>query len=230
LEGPLESFWERDPNPDCRQKPLSTGFGVVQRDFIALEEKNQTQLLTPYWIDDGLFNFMRWFLPRRMLEKEAFLLHSAAVLDEKGRAYLCLGPSGAGKTTISSMAPEGRVLGDDMNVIVGRDGQWFVTSAMMGQRMDNPRLFGQFFPVHRVFWLKKGESTRFSNIGCATSLVKVLSQMANLFWPDMETALSEKANNFASSFAEAHPLKQLTFNLNGEVWKDVFDHENETHA
>ena len=63
-------------------------------------------------------NFFRVLVAYRLLELGGVLLHSAGVAS-RGRAHLFLGPSGAGKTTISRLGlASGRlVLSDDMNAL-----------------------------------------------------------------------------------------------------------------
>ncbi|MEO1083145.1 MAG: hypothetical protein AAFY88_02780 [Acidobacteriota bacterium] len=83
-------------------------------------------LLGALWtpLDGGPFfrsqveNFFRLLVAYRLLELGGVLFHSAGVVSGE-RSFLFLGPSGAGKTTISklSLATGREVLSDDMNAL-----------------------------------------------------------------------------------------------------------------
>src|SRR5262249_12282362 len=64
-------------------------------------------------------NFLRVLVAYRLLELGGAVLHSAGVADGDG-AFLFLGPSGAGKTTLSRQSEaQGRtVLSDDLNALL----------------------------------------------------------------------------------------------------------------
>lgn len=61
-------------------------------------------------------NFLRVTLQLASIEKDAFLLHAAGVLDSD-RAFLFFGPSGAGKSTATMFSAPRSALSDDMVLI-----------------------------------------------------------------------------------------------------------------
>jgi hypothetical protein len=76
----------------------------------------------------GVFeNFFRLLVAYRLNEIGGALLHSAAVVRDS-RAYLFLGRSGAGKSTISKINQDAGldVLSDDMNALVVENGRTLV--------------------------------------------------------------------------------------------------------
>ena len=127
-----ESLWE-DADANCRFLNEGIEKYTIQRDFICAQKKSSVFLASEYLIDDGFNNFLRFLLPRFFLKQKKLLLHSSAVVNSEERAYLSLGASGAGKTTISSFMSAEQVLGDDMNLLEFRDGNWWVTPALVGQ-------------------------------------------------------------------------------------------------
>ena len=132
---PLKVFWHDprqdglwdDADADCRLRSDAHGEFAWQRDFVAADCGDRIYLACREEIDDGFFNFLRWLMPRKMLTLNRLLLHSSCVVDGRGRAYLCLGESGAGKTTIAGLACGRPVLGDDMNVLLLENGLFKVT-------------------------------------------------------------------------------------------------------
>ncbi|HEY2460913.1 MAG TPA: hypothetical protein VGI16_08900 [Candidatus Acidoferrum sp.] len=69
---------------------------------------------------DGL---LRMFLSWRLLPHTGFLLHAATVV-RNGRAFVFTGRSGAGKSTVASLAPAGSVLTDEISLLRFEDGVW----------------------------------------------------------------------------------------------------------
>jgi hypothetical protein len=73
----------------------------------------------PYTLDCLLRILLTWML----LPRAGFLLHAATVIRD-GRAYLFAGKSGAGKSTVASLAPEGSVLTDELSLVRREGGVW----------------------------------------------------------------------------------------------------------
>jgi hypothetical protein len=71
----------------------------------------------------ALDSLLRMFLSWALLEQEGFLLHAATVL-RNGKAYVFVGRSGAGKSTVASLSPRGSVLTDEISLLKHVDGEW----------------------------------------------------------------------------------------------------------
>jgi hypothetical protein len=72
-----------------------------------------------YAIDSLLRILLTWVL----LRHEGFLLHAATVVRD-GRAHVFTGGSGAGKSTVASLSPEGSVLTDEISLLRRESGGW----------------------------------------------------------------------------------------------------------
>jgi hypothetical protein len=70
-----------------------------------------------------LDSLIRILLSLLLLEERGFLLH-AATITRNGRAFVFTGRSGAGKSTIASIAPEDCVLTDEISLVRLFDGEW----------------------------------------------------------------------------------------------------------
>ncbi len=70
-----------------------------------------------------LDSLLRILLTWKLLECRGFLLHAATVVRD-GRAYVFTGHSGAGKSTIASLSPEGSVLTDEISLLRYECGEW----------------------------------------------------------------------------------------------------------
>ena len=71
----------------------------------------------------ALDSLLRMFLSWALLGKQGFLLHAATVV-KNGKAYVFVGRSGAGKSTVASLSPRGSVLTDEISLLKRVDGEW----------------------------------------------------------------------------------------------------------
>jgi len=71
----------------------------------------------------ALDSLLRIFLSWKLLGHHGFLLHAATVIRNK-KAYIFTGRSGAGKSTVASLAPEGSVLTDEISLLRREGGIW----------------------------------------------------------------------------------------------------------
>jgi hypothetical protein len=71
----------------------------------------------------ALDSLLRVFLSWKLLSCEGFLLHAATVV-RNGKAYVFTGKSGAGKSTVASLSPEGSVLTDEISLLRQEGGMW----------------------------------------------------------------------------------------------------------
>lgn len=73
--------------------------------------------------DYALDSLLRILLSRELLTRDGFLLHAASVV-RNGRAHVFTGRSGAGKSTVASLSPEGSVLTDEISLLRRENGEW----------------------------------------------------------------------------------------------------------
>jgi hypothetical protein len=71
----------------------------------------------------ALDSLLRILLTMVLLPRRGFLLHAATVVRD-GRAYVFIGRSGAGKSTVASLSPSGTVLTDEISLIRFTDRCW----------------------------------------------------------------------------------------------------------
>jgi hypothetical protein len=71
----------------------------------------------------ALDSLLRVFLSWRLLEHQGFLLHAATVIRD-GKAYIFTGRSGAGKSTVATLSPQGSVLTDEISLLRREAGVW----------------------------------------------------------------------------------------------------------
>ena len=71
----------------------------------------------------ALDSLLRVLLSWKLAARNGFLLHAATVI-RHGKAYLFTGRSGAGKSTVASLAPPGSVLTDEISLLRRENGVW----------------------------------------------------------------------------------------------------------
>jgi hypothetical protein len=206
---------------DCWSKLLQDGTEVAfQRDFIATRKGSEVRLLLSPEIQDGLDNFLRWLLPTPLLAQKAALIHSSAVVLASQKAYVFLGASGAGKTTIAELARPRRIISDDMNILFLRNHSLYVRSAAMGGKHLDADVQNGDYMVQAMFWLHQGERLSTKSMNPARAAVKILSSMANLNW-EQNTVQNSAAFNLAIDFARRTNCMDLTFPLSQETWNGL---------
>ena len=216
------SSWQDDINSDCEIITSAQAESAIQRDFIGmLDVRGFAVVVANQQIDDGFFNAIRWLLPRRMLQFKSVLLHSSCIVGHNSLAYFFLGPSGAGKTTVTQMAGDRMVLGDDMNVLNwGLDGLHAEAGAL-GQRYSNSSLFSRQFPVGGFFWLRQSPRNFLNPQNNSKSSIRLLSSCANLFWNQSSAELHQTVLSMIEKVVSIQSIPELEFNFDGGFWKYV---------
>ncbi len=219
---PATSFlWNDDPHADCEiVRDGSTEF-AVQRDFAASLKNDRVILFSPYDNADGFFNAMRWLLPRLLLSKNTALLHSSCVVGRDRKARFFLGPSGAGKTTVTSLREERDVLGDDMNVFSFGPNGAHAELGLFGQAVKSPILPDAPIPVAALFFLKQSPHEGVRKMQGAEAARRFAASCANLFWPELGHEMAPAVFDLAMRVARTVPCFELEFNLSGGFWKYV---------
>lgn len=106
----------------------------------------------------ALDSLIRILLTVRLLPEQGFLLHAASIVRD-GRAYIFMGRSGAGKSTVASLSPEGSVLTDEISLVRFQDGEW---------RAHGTPFWGEFraaghnhdYPVAGIYCLTQARENR----------------------------------------------------------------------
>jgi hypothetical protein len=178
------------------------------------------QSYNPYAID----SILRIVHGLIQAKRGGFLLHAASAV-RNGKAFLFSGVSGAGKTTISRLAPPGASLLTDEISYVRRDedrpeggvrgGNQYVACgtpfagelARVGENMSAP--------LSAVYLLEKGPENRIDPIPQAEAIRRILRNI--LFFAN-DPALVEMVFQSAWEFVNTVPIQRLTFVPDARVW------------
>lgn len=162
-----------------------------------------------------------------LAERGGFLLHAASAICD-GRAYLFSGVSGAGKTTMTRLAPpDVTLLTDEVSYVLPR------TAAPAGAPLNAAgyHAFGTPFAgelakpgentkaaVATLFFLEQGPENR---IDAMPSTEAVRRLMRNILFFAEDPKLVERILASACDFVDRVPVRRLTFYPDSRVWDEV---------
>ncbi len=151
-----------------------------------------------------------------LLAKEGgFLLHAASAV-RNGRAFLFSGISGAGKTTIASLAPpDVSLLTDEISYVVEKSGQYFAFGTPFAGELarvgENLRA-----PIAEVFLLVQGNENKIEPLDAAVAARALLRNI--LFFAE-DSGLVNTVFESACEFVSRVPVRRLTFVPDAGVWE-----------
>jgi hypothetical protein len=168
------------------------------------------QSCSPYAIDCVLRIVHGLILARQ----GGFLLHAASAI-RGGKAFLFSGVSGAGKTTISRLAPPDATLLTDEISYVRREGNRYLACgtpfagelARVGENCSAP--------LSALFLLEKGLQNRIEPISATEAIQRLLRNI--LFFAD-DPELVKLVFQSACEFASLVPIHRLVFVPDQRVW------------
>src|SRR5580693_3958197 len=168
------------------------------------------QSASPYAIDCVLRIVHTLILARQ----GGFLVHAASAIRE-GKEFLFSGVSGAGKTTLSRLAPPDATLLTDEISYVRREGTRYIAFgtpfagelARVGENCCAP--------LSALFLLEKGSQNRIETVGPSEALRRLLRNI--LFFAD-DPELVKLVFQSACEFASLVPIHRLVFVPDQRVW------------
>lgn len=168
------------------------------------------QAAYPYAID----SVMRIVHSLVLAERGGFLVHSASAV-RNGRAFLFSGVSGAGKTTISRLAPPDVTLLTDEISYVRRFGESYKACGTpfagdLGRAGENISA-----PIAGLYLLVQGRHNVASRIGAADAARRLLRNI--LFFADDASRVQQLFGS-ACEFVSRVPVYELTFQRDEKVW------------
>jgi len=168
------------------------------------------QTATPYAIDTAL----RIVHTIVQAPRGGFLLHGASAI-RNGRAFLFSGVSGAGKTTISGLAPKDAVLlTDEISYITRGESGYRACGTPFAGELARPGE-NATAPIERLYFLAKGPENRIAPVEAGEALRLLLRNI--LFFAD-DPELVKMVFRSANEFLGQVPAYRLTFYPNGRVW------------
>jgi hypothetical protein len=168
------------------------------------------QTVNPYSIDSVL----RIVHSLILATEGGFLLHASSVI-RNGRAFLFSGVSGAGKTTLSRLAPPDVMLLTDEISYVRRDGDGYRAygTPFAGELARNGE--NTSGTISAAFFLVQGLRNHTDHVAPAAAARRLLR---NVLFFAQDPKLVKQLFETAVDFVARVPMKQLTFLPDNAVW------------
>jgi hypothetical protein len=205
-----------DPDADISVKQQHGRWSMERGDFRAqwepaLRRGTIRQSANPYSIDAVLRIVHTLVLARQ----GGFLLHAASAI-RNGKAFIFAGVSGAGKTTISRLAPpDATLLTDEISYVRKQNNGYIAYGtpftgelAKLGENVSAP--------VAALYLLAQGPENRIETLS-ASEAARLL--LANVLFFAEEQELVQMAFHSAFEFVNRVPVSRLTFVPDARVWE-----------
>ena len=179
----------------------------------ALRRGQIQQAANPYAID-AAFRVLHSLL---LAQQGGLLVHAASAV-RNGRAFLFAGVSGAGKTTISRLAPPDVTLLTDEISYLRREGDGYVAygtpfAGELGHPGENIRA-----PLAALYLLAQGPANRIDPVSEADAIRAVLESV--LFFAH-DSALVGRVFDSVHELVRRVPVQRLTFVPDSRVWEVI---------
>lgn len=152
-----------------------------------------------------------------LAKQGGFLVHAASVIRD-GRAFLFAGVSGAGKTTISRLAPpDVKLLTDEISYVRRCGDRYYAFGTPFSGELARPGE-NESAPMATCFLLAKGRENRIEAVPRAEA---VRSLLRNVLFFAEDRDLVAQMFDAACEFAERVPIRRLVFAADARVWKRI---------
>jgi hypothetical protein len=205
-----------DPDADAELTREGRLWRLTRGDFEAewdpAERRGRIrQSLRPYAID----SMLRIVHTLVLAPQGGILMHAASVV-RHGKAYLFTGVSGAGKTTISRLAPpDATLLTDEISYVRWEEGRYFAHGTPFAGDLAKP---GENIraSIGAIFLLQQGPENHIEDVPAPEAVRGVLS---NTLFFAQDPALVQAVFQTACRIVENIPIKRLTFLPDERVWE-----------
>jgi hypothetical protein len=164
----------------------------------------------------ALENFLRSAVAWLAQTNGGLFLHGASIV-RGGRCFLFYGPTGSGKSTLAAMSTEGRVISDDLTLLLeGSAGMAAVGSPFRGTYTEGEPVVGRF-PVAGCYRLRKDSTTavRPDDGGCFADILGNLPYVVDQLQhrPHLIDVIRSRVTGL--------PLRYLHFRKDADFWPAI---------
>ena len=215
-----------DPDADVRVTQQEGKWALERGDFRAeWEPARRTgtirQSANPYSIDAVL----RIVHTLVLAQEGGFLMHAASAI-RNGKAFLFAGVSGAGKTTISRLAPPDTTLLTDEISYVRKDVRKDVQKQDLSYVAYGTPFTGELAklgenvsaPISALYLLAQGPENRIEPVAPGQAVRELL---ANVLFFAEDQDLVQRSFHAACEFVSRVPVSRLTFVPDARVWEMI---------
>ncbi|MDD5565671.1 MAG: hypothetical protein PHG31_02100 [Candidatus Omnitrophica bacterium] len=172
----------------------------------------------PESVKDGQKEAALYFLfPKLAIFHGGLFLHSAGVLSSKS-AYLFVGKSGSGKSTVTRKSGGRPILSDDVVGIQRHNGRFDAFATPWGtyrRKMQSRRLKG---PVHSIFFLHKDSKFFLKRLKSSEAIIKSLPPTLSRYTTEPEFRLTFE---LLSKLFTRYPAWDMHSSKEQDIWEQV---------
>jgi hypothetical protein len=163
-------------------------------------------------------NYVRAAVAWQAAERDGALVHAASAVRD-GKGYIFFGPADAGKSTLAESNRRGRIVSDDLSLVLSREGGGadLVGSPFRGTYEGGPPVVGRF-PLVAGFRVFKSDRARVEEAPRALVLTELIGSL-----PFVAEAFGLRPDLFARierCFKEI-PLAHLHFSRDDSFWDAI---------
>jgi hypothetical protein len=175
---------------------------------------NEEAVLSGVRHEYALDSLLRVLLSWTLLPKRGFLLHAATVL-RGGRAFIFTGRSGAGKSTVASLAPAGTVLTDEISLLCEQGAEWraFGTPFWGEFRAEGKRADAG---IAGIFQLVQAPRNRIERISPGDALRMLLP---NVLFFSKDAEANRRLLEVVTETAQSVPCYRFEFRRDVSLWE-----------
>lgn len=179
--------------------------------FIKIGEEKKSSYNTYYYIGIPLFiHLLGNILSKLIMKDGGFFLHAAAN-QKRQIAYLFTGPSGTGKSTITTLIhPEFPSIADDCVIIKKESGNYYLYQIPLIEKAQYRKKSSKRLKIGSVFFLRK---KKFFKIEKINKKQEILTMISSQLWTEKDN-LNSQVNNFISFVQNTKSFNYLSFALN----------------
>jgi len=209
-----------DPDADIEVRRQGDRWLIDRGDFHAsYNSVTQSATVAQSACRHGLDSVIRIIHSLQLAERSGFLLHAASVI-RADRAFLFAGPSGAGKTTISRLAPaDAHLLTDEISYVrkdsgasAGQD--WTAFGTPFAGDLARPGE-NRHARVEALFLLRHGAGNRIEPVKAASAVHSILR---NVLFFAKDPVLVRRLFDSVCEFVDSVPVFELSFQPDARVW------------
>ncbi len=165
---------------------------------------------------EGLDYFIRLIVAMLAYEHRGFLFHAAGVV-KHSRAYIFLGHSGAGKTTVSRLSGEQNVLNDDLVVFLPHpEGWWVYATPFWNLTQVRPKPASA--PLYAMYHLVQDRRVFLEDISPSLGLAEFLASVPVI---SMDPFRSQTLMSRAQALLKTYPVRNLHFLPDDSFWEVI---------
>lgn len=171
-------------------------------------------------------NYFRLLVSYRLLSQGGVLLHSAGIV-QADAAFLFVGHSGAGKSTISKMSADRglQVLSDDLNAFVKTENGYLAGKLPFSGSFERNMVSDSSYPVAFLGYLCQGNQNVIDHNGL--TIAEMVSKMyANSPFVNADPYCEEQLYSNISGIIQEHQMALVEFDLSGGIWTKLVSEPN----